>query len=214
MQIVKLLHLVVMSIVLMKSSVILQAEPWHSEKGYASYYGKGFAGRPTANGEIFSPREMTAAHRRLPLGTKVMVENPETGQQVEVKINDRGPYVEKKRRIIDLSRTAAESLGMIEKGVHPVKITVTEPPSKEKRAERDYEIQIATFTKHQEARKVLAEFRKKRYPTFIEVRQGPAGKYYRVRAGPFETRTQAREIAQKLQQQGHAIFLDEVANTN
>jgi rare lipoprotein A len=71
---------------------VVCADPWYREHGLGSYYGKGFHGRTAADGERFSQNEMTAAHRQLPLGTKVMVENRETGEQAEVKITDRGPY--------------------------------------------------------------------------------------------------------------------------
>src|SRR5262245_33449998 len=102
------------------------ADDWYREQGMASYYGKGFHGRKAADGDPFSQNEMTAAHRRLPLGTKVLVENPATGEQVEVKITDRGPYVDKKRRIIDLSKAAADSIGLVEQGVGPVRVVLTE----------------------------------------------------------------------------------------
>ncbi len=82
--------------------------------GRASYYGRRFAGRKTANGERFNPRAMTAAHRTLPFGTKVRVRHARTGKSVVVRINDRGPFA--KRRIIDLSRAAAERLGMVQSG--------------------------------------------------------------------------------------------------
>jgi rare lipoprotein A len=107
----------------------LQADPWHSEKGMASHYGNEFQGKETASGERFSPSDMTAAHRKLPLGTKVMVENMETGEKTEVKITDRGPYANPKRRIIDLSKAAANSIGLVEQGVAPVRVTVTEKPA-------------------------------------------------------------------------------------
>src|SRR5918992_1115578 len=100
------------SIILIASVILIlvswqgQADLWYIEHGEASWYGKQFHGRKTANGERFSQHDMTAAHRTLPLGTKVMVENQENGEQVEVKITDRGPYAQPKRRIIDLSRAA------------------------------------------------------------------------------------------------------------
>ncbi|QIA28350.1 septal ring lytic transglycosylase RlpA family protein [Thermaerobacter sp. PB12/4term] len=81
----------------------------------ASWYGPGFYGRPTASGEIFTGREMTAAHRTMPFGTVLLVTYPETGRSVRVRINDRGPYVE--GRDLDLSEAAAEALGMISAGV-------------------------------------------------------------------------------------------------
>jgi rare lipoprotein A len=83
--------------------------------GRASYYGRGFAGRRTASGDIFHPEELTAAHRFLPLGSKVRVTNLHTGLSVLVTINDRGPYV--RGRHIDLSVAAARAIGMIGRGV-------------------------------------------------------------------------------------------------
>ena len=98
--------ILIVGAILMLMSRQAQAEQWDVQHGEASWYGKQFQGRKTADGDRFSQHDMTAAHRTLPLGTKVMVENPETGKQVEVKINDRGPYAQTKRRIIDLSRAA------------------------------------------------------------------------------------------------------------
>ena len=81
-----------------------------SQTGTASWYGPGFHGRLTANGERFDTNELTAAHKTLPFGTKVQVINATTGLAVVVRINDRGPYAH--GRIIDLSRRAAESIGI------------------------------------------------------------------------------------------------------
>ena len=99
--------------------------------GVASYYGPGFVNQPTANGERFDPRELTAAHRTLPFGTRVRVTNLENGRQVVVRINDRGPY--RKGRVIDLSRAAARRLGFVEDGVTNVRIEVL----KDKKARRE-----------------------------------------------------------------------------
>jgi rare lipoprotein A len=93
------------------------------EEGEASYYGEQFQGKPTASGEPFDQGGMTAAHPELPLGTEVTVTNPETGEQVEVEVNDRGPYAE--GRSIDLSKGAAEELGIVEDGVAEVEIEAT-----------------------------------------------------------------------------------------
>lgn len=84
----------------------------------ASYYGKGFAGKPTANGETFNPSMMTAAHRTLPFGSIVKVTDASTGKSVEVRINDRGPF--HGNREIDLSEGAARKLGMIGQGTAKV----------------------------------------------------------------------------------------------
>lgn len=90
--------------------------------GEASYYGRGFAGRPTANGETFNPAEMTAAHRTLPFGTRVRVTNKDNGNTVVVRINDRGPYAHD--RVIDLSQGAAKKIGMVATGTADVKLEV------------------------------------------------------------------------------------------
>ena len=90
--------------------------------GQASWYGPGFHGRRTANGEVFNSNELTAAHPSLPFGTKVRVTNMNNGQSVVVRINDRGPFAG--GRIIDLSAGAARSINMINSGVAPVKVEV------------------------------------------------------------------------------------------
>lgn len=83
-------------------------------RGVASWYGPGFHGRKTANGERFNMHEMTAAHKTLPFGTRVLVQNPRTGKEVVVRINDRGPFI--KGRVIDLSKAAAKALGIHARG--------------------------------------------------------------------------------------------------
>jgi len=90
--------------------------------GRASWYGPRFHGKKTAAGERFNQHHLTAAHRRLPLGTQVEVTNLKNGRKVRVRINDRGPYV--KGRVIDLSRAAAQRLGMLASGTTPVRIEV------------------------------------------------------------------------------------------
>lgn len=92
--------------------------------GSASFYGKRFHGRTTANGERFDMHDMTAAHRTLPFGSLVRVTNPRNGQQVVVRINDRGPFA--KGRVIDLSRAAAEEIGMIRRGHARVQLELVE----------------------------------------------------------------------------------------
>lgn len=92
------------------------------QRGLASWYGGDFHGRPTAQGELFDMDAYTAAHRSLPLGTRVRVRNLDNGRIVVVRINDRGPY--KRGVIIDLSRRAAGDLGMIRQGRAPVRVEV------------------------------------------------------------------------------------------
>ena len=96
------------------------------EHGIASWYGPGFAGRLTANGEVFDPSQLTAAHKELPFNTLVRVTNEDNGRSVVVRINDRGPF--KPGRIIDLSRAGAEAIDMIGAGVARVTVEVLTLP--------------------------------------------------------------------------------------
>ncbi len=90
-------------------------------EGTASWYGGAFAGKKTANGELFDPNAFTAAHRKLKFGTCVKVELISSGATVDVRINDRGPFV--KDRIIDLSEAAARQLGFLDDGVGRVRLS-------------------------------------------------------------------------------------------
>ena len=94
----------------------------YAQAGVASWYGEEFRGKKTANGEIYDPDKLTAAHRSLPFGTLVKVTDLSNNRQVIVRINDRGPY--KRGRIIDLSLGAARRLGMVKKGLARVKIKI------------------------------------------------------------------------------------------
>jgi rare lipoprotein A len=92
----------------------------YDERGGASFYGARHQGKRTASGERFDQAELTAAHRRLPFGTRVQVTNLANQRSVVVRVNDRGPH--KRSRLIDLSRAAAEQLGMIGSGTAQVRV--------------------------------------------------------------------------------------------
>ena len=94
-----------------------------AERGFATFYGDEQQGGPTASGERFDKHKLTAAHRTLPLGTRVRVTNTRNGRSVDVRINDRGPYGNR-GRIIDVSEAAARRLDMIDAGVVPVTVEV------------------------------------------------------------------------------------------
>ncbi len=96
------------------------------ETGIASWYGPGFHGNLTANGEVYDMNGISAAHKTLPLGTVVRVIDRETGRSIVVRINDRGPFIE--GRIIDLSKGAAEELGMVERGIIEVGLRIVRWP--------------------------------------------------------------------------------------
>ncbi len=91
------------------------------DEGLASWYGKAFAGKQTASGELFDPNQLTAAHRTLKFGTCVKVELLSNGNTVKVRINDRGPFV--KDRIIDVSEEAGRRLGLLDEGVGRVRLS-------------------------------------------------------------------------------------------
>lgn len=106
------------------------------QQGSASYYGDAFAGRPTASGAPYEPTGFTAAHRSLPFGTVLRVTRSDGGQSVFVTVTDRGPYGPR-GRIVDLSRAAAERLGMLRAGVVNIKLEVVEyGPRKSRRRKR------------------------------------------------------------------------------
>ena len=193
------------------------------QAGVASWYGPGFHGRPTASGEVFDQHELTAAHPSLPLGTRAMVTNLENGRAVEVRINDRGPFVD--GRVIDLSYAAARSLGMIGPGTARVRIEVlgrvpmvaaaAPPPRRVPPAPRDvpeasYAIEVAALSDPSRAehlRGVLA----RRFPdAFVSPVPNTVGRYYRVRVGPYPLRTVAQQHAERLARLGYpAIIVEE-----
>jgi rare lipoprotein A len=111
------------------------------ERGVASWYGEEFAGRTTANGEIFDPSQLTAAHRTLPFGTVLDITNPKTQQTVRVRVNDRGPYIG--GRVIDLSYAAAQKIGLIEPGIGEVQIAVVRMGSGDREPPVPFEATVA-----------------------------------------------------------------------
>lgn len=96
------------------------------ENGKASYYADKFHGRATASGQKYDKNKMTAAHKTLPFGTVVRVTNTATGKSVDVTVNDRGPFA--KGRIVDVSRAAAEKLGMVQAGVIDCTLKIIKEP--------------------------------------------------------------------------------------
>ena len=103
-----------------KRYYVLDSSAGYSERGVASWYGRDFHGKPTSSGEAYDMRELTAAHKTLPIPTWVEVTNLENGESIVVRINDRGPFVD--NRIIDLSQRAAEELDMIGAGTARVQV--------------------------------------------------------------------------------------------
>lgn len=119
--------------------------PTEPMRGVASWYGEEFAGRTTANGEIFDPGQLTAAHRTLPFGTVLEITNAKTRQSVRVRVNDRGPFIG--GRIIDLSYAAAQKIGLIEPGVGEVDIKLVRLGSGEREPPVPFEATVAEAPK-------------------------------------------------------------------
>ncbi|MDA7085197.1 septal ring lytic transglycosylase RlpA family protein [Pseudomonas sp. SA3-5] len=117
----RLLLIVTIALLLSACASQGQIDPQgYRAEGQASYYGARHHGQKTASGERFDQHALTAAHRSLPFGSKVLVTNLRNDKSVVVRINDRGPYA--KKRIIDLSQRAAEQLDMLRAGVVPVRV--------------------------------------------------------------------------------------------
>lgn len=128
----KLLTLVIAALLIsVPMSVSARVKVGHTQKGIASYYHDSLHGNKTASGEVYNKKIVSAAHKSLPLGTKVRVTKLSNGKSIIVKINDRGPFV--KGRIIDLSRRAARALGIIKSGLAKVKIEVLSVPKHKRR---------------------------------------------------------------------------------
>ena len=123
----------------------VEPRPSETLQGIASWYGEEFAGRTTANGEIFDPSLLTAAHRTFPFGTILDITNAKTAQTVRVRVNDRGPYIG--NRVIDLSYAAAQQIGLIEPGVGMVDIMVVKVGSGEREAPAPFDVTIAEAPK-------------------------------------------------------------------
>jgi rare lipoprotein A len=170
--------------------------------GVASWYGGEFHGRPTSSGEIYDMNQLTCAHNTLPLGTVVMVTNIENGRSLELKVNDRGPFV--KERILDVSYAAAQMLGMWEKGTAPVKVEVLslaiEPIQR-------FTLQVGSFGDETNAQKLAEQLRKSFENVYVTTMETLTQKYHRVRVGQFETRESALVIAEKLSQMGFKVLV-------
>ncbi len=124
----RLASLTALALSLAVCSITPDAAVAKTQKGKASWYGPGFHGRTTASGEQFNMNTYSAAHRTLPFGTKLCVENLRNGRGVTVRVNDRGPFVG--GRVIDVSKRAAQTLGMVRSGTAPVRVSVVKSSRK------------------------------------------------------------------------------------
>jgi rare lipoprotein A len=168
--------------------------PDRSETGIASWYGHPYHGRAAANGEIYDMEKMTAAHRTLPFGTWVRVTNLTNGKTVDVRIIDRGPFIE--GRIIDLSHAARVRVEII-------------PPAGGVAAQAQYAIQIGVFQERERAER-LRQSMEMQFGSARIVRQSPAGRpnLWRVLVGAVTNLQEANALAEKVRAQtGEALVV-------
>ena len=167
------------------------------QQGIASWYGPTFHGKATASGEIYDMYGLTAAHKKLPLGTRVLVTNLENQLQIEVVINDRGPFV--KNRIIDLSKKGAQQLQVIGNGTAMVRLDILElPESISISKKHPFAIQFGAFKNRKPALKLQKQIARQNDTVFIDEVKLSDGIIYRVRLGWFNSREAAHKEARRL----------------
>jgi len=158
--------------------------------GYASWYGEPYHGRRTASGEVYNMHDMTAAHKTLPMGTKVDVKNLDNGKDVQVRINDRGPFID--GRVIDLSYAAAKEIGLIGPGVALVRLTPFDDG-----IARLFGVQVGAFRDRDNAERLQARLSREHSP--VKILQ--EGDLYRVLVGAENSEAAAEALQKQLRQQ-------------
>ena len=181
------------------------------ETGAASWYGHPYHGRRTASGEVYDMNDLTAAHRSLPLGTRLIVTNLDTGQAVEVRVNDRGPMVEE--RILDLSYAAARVIGADRVGVIPVRLRILAPggaaapigPATSPGAwpAGEFAVQVGAFASRARAESVRDALTGDGDVATVTEAEVGGHSFFRVRLGPYPDRQTARAAARRLVSRGH-----------
>lgn len=180
------------------------------QKGIASWYGKDFHGKRTSSGEIYDMHAVSAAHKTLPLGTYVRVKNLKNQRQIDVRINDRGPFVQ--GRIIDLSYGAAKNLGIVEHGTVPVEIMALGMERNDGAGGRsiipvdyysgNFTIQVGAFRDRGNAEKLKHRLKEiygdARVISYFDGRET----FYRVWVGKYQTLSQTEAMEQQLIQSG------------
>lgn len=175
------------------------------QSGVASWYGPGFHGKQTANGEKFNQEDLTAAHKTLPFNTLVRVLNVDNGKSVVVRINDRGPYA--KNRIIDLSKEAARRIDMLGTGTAHVKLQLIRGNSNSVgNSDELFTVQIASFSDFKSAE---AKSRSVKY-SWVKSYYVNGETVFRVYVGKFKSKSEATDFARKLKRDGVDGFVKQV----
>ncbi len=180
------------------------------ETGVASWYGPGFHGKKTANGETFNTNAMTAAHRTLPFNTLLRVENLSNGKSVKVRVNDRGPYA--KDRVIDLSKAAARQLDIINDGTARVELFLLNGSKNDLNVENlkkpTYAIQVASLSDRNNAYNKARDFKDGWVKKVVVGRKT----VYRVFVGKFTTTSSAETRNSELKTRGIQGFVKQIEN--
>ena len=167
-----------------------------TEEGLASWYGVPYHGRKASNGEVYDMHKMTAAHRTLPFNSVVRVTNMKNGRQTEVRINDRGPFVE--GRVIDLSLAAAKDIDMVGMGVAPVRLELLSGPHP---TANQYTVQIGAFSLRENAVRLRQSLERNYQPVLVDEKPSDKGTLYRVRVGRVASEAAAQRLADRLRRE-------------
>jgi len=173
------------------------------ETGLASWYGHPYHGRPAANGEIYDMESFTAAHRTLPFGTWVRVVNLTNEKTVDVRITDRGPFVE--NRIIDISHAAAGAIGLIGPGVARVRLDILSVPATAS-AQNWYAVQAGSFHDQDRAERARATLERE-YGSARLVLHPSSPPMWRVLVGRAPSEAAANVMAQRIRQEEGSAFV-------
>ncbi len=193
----------------------IESADGYKEKGKASWYGKKFHGRKTANGETYDMYAKTAAHKTLPMGTILLVRNLDNGMETVVRVNDRGPFV--RGRIIDLSYTAASEVNMVRSGVVRTEIIAMGEPAQPARKggkaptelkhpdffKGNYYIQVGSFLNKDNAERLARLFLAAGTKAIIQPFITSGHKYYRVQVFAGTSLKLAKVMEQKLVGEGY-----------
>ncbi len=182
----------------------------YEEKGVASWYGPSFHGRHTSSGEIFDMYKESAAHKLLPMHTRIQVTNLENGKSVTLKVNDRGPF--EAGRVIDLSYEAANRLSMIDKGLARVLIRTSSRVEGQKDNDLvgDFFVHIGSFERESDAACLLEDMKSNRYkPSIIKIvkadRDGEI--LWRVELGPYKSMSSANKAHTRVVREYPSAFV-------
>lgn len=167
----------------------------YEEQGIASWYGVPFDGHRTSNGEIYDMHQLTAAHRTLPFNSVVRVTNLSNGMHIDVRINDRGPFVA--NRVIDLSLAAARAIQMIGTGTAPVRLELVSGLSPQNE-NGFFGVQVGAFQVEANAEKLKAQLSLRYSSISIAAYDSPNGMFYRVRVGRTPSEAAAHQLADQL----------------